>query len=68
MERLVPGSRILLCSDGLSGMVTDPGLRDILAGESDPQVACTRMIDAANEAGGIDNITAVAIYIEAGSP
>jgi len=66
VERLTPGTRLLLCSDGLSGMVPDPALRAALAGENDPQVACGRMVAEANAAGGLDNITAVAVYIEAG--
>ncbi len=66
VERLIPGTRLLLCSDGLSGMVPDPMLRAMLAGESDPQAACGRMVVEANAAGGLDNITAVAVYIEAG--
>ena len=36
-----------------------------LAAENDPQVACTRLVEAANNAGGVDNITAVTIYAEA---
>jgi protein phosphatase len=65
-ERLTPGSRLLLCSDGLSGMVSDQDLGAILTAESDPQAACRRMVDQANAAGGLDNITAIAVYVEAG--
>jgi protein phosphatase len=46
-------------------MVPDPQIAEILAGEADPQVACARLIAAANEAGGTDNITAVTVYVEA---
>jgi protein phosphatase len=50
----------LLCSDGLSGMVTDNEMRDILAESSaDLEAACNRLIQKANEAGGTDNITVV---------
>ncbi|MGI8587529.1 MAG: Stp1/IreP family PP2C-type Ser/Thr phosphatase [Chloroflexia bacterium] len=66
VEQLMPGTRILLCSDGLSGMVPDERLREVLSTESDPQAACARLIAEANEAGGTDNITAVAVYVEAG--
>ncbi len=65
VETLIPGTRILLCSDGLSGMVPDTRIAEILAAENDPQVACTRLVEAANNAGGVDNITAVTIYAEA---
>jgi protein phosphatase len=65
VEPVVPGLRLLLCSDGLSGMVPDPQIAEILAGETDPQVACARLIAAANEAGGTDNITAITVYVDA---
>ncbi len=65
VEPVVPGLRLLLCSDGLSGMVPDPQIAEILAAEADPQAACARLIAAANEGGGTDNITAVTVYIEA---
>ncbi|HUS17027.1 MAG TPA: protein phosphatase 2C domain-containing protein, partial [Chloroflexia bacterium] len=64
-EAVVAGSRLLLCSDGLSGMVSDPDLAAILAADADPHAACARMIAAANAAGGMDNITAVTVYIDA---
>jgi PPM family protein phosphatase len=53
------GDTLLLCSDGLSGMVKDAELRNILAAASDPKTACERLIDRANAAGGHDNITVV---------
>jgi protein phosphatase len=65
VEPVASGLRLLLCSDGLSGMVPDPQIAAILAAEADPQVACARLIAAANEAGGTDNITAVTVYVEA---
>jgi protein phosphatase len=46
-------------------MVPDPQIAEILAAEADPQTACARLIAAANEGGGTDNITAVTVYIEA---
>lgn len=54
----------LLCSDGLSGMVTDPQIADILMQNRDLDTACERLIQAANDAGGADNITAVLARIE----
>ncbi len=58
---LRPGDRILLCSDGLHGLVDDATLAAILADYPDPAAACQALIDAANHAGGPDNITAVVI-------
>jgi protein phosphatase len=62
------GDRVLLCTDGLTRMVSDGDLADTLMRfRGDPQGACDSLIAAANAAGGADNITAVVIEIE-GSP
>jgi serine/threonine protein phosphatase PrpC len=53
------GDRLLLCSDGLSSEVTDEEIGAILARVPDPEVACTRLIRAANVNGGHDNITVI---------
>lgn len=55
--------RLLLCSDGLSGMVTDEKLHELIMTAPSPQVACDRLIQAANAAGGEDNITAIIIQL-----
>lgn len=51
--------RLLLCSDGLSNAVKDADLLRIAAPPADLAEACARLVDAANEAGGDDNITVV---------
>jgi protein phosphatase len=56
---------LLLCSDGLWGVVPDQEIRRIVTLAENPQVACERLIDAANAAGGPDNISAVLIYFPA---
>jgi serine/threonine protein phosphatase PrpC len=56
---LTPGDRLLLCSDGLSGMVPEDEIRRILREREDPQAACDALVEAANAAGGQDNITVV---------
>lgn len=62
-ERLQPGDYLLLCSDGLTGMVNDDAIGEILADSSiGPEEACQRLVAAANEAGGEDNITVVLIH------
>jgi PPM family protein phosphatase len=63
---LHPGDRILLCTDGLTAMIDVDSIRQILEEESDPQAACDRLIDAANAAGGEDNITVVVLDFEEG--
>jgi len=54
---LEPDDTVLLCSDGLTGMVSDERIASILHEEQDPQRACERLIAEANEHGGKDNIT-----------
>jgi serine/threonine protein phosphatase PrpC len=58
-----PGDRILLCSDGLTVMVRDRDVERIVRGESDPQRAVELLVDAANEAGGEDNITVILLDV-----
>src|SRR5206468_9136759 len=55
------GDRVLLCTDGLTSMVGRERIQEILQREAEPQAACDRLIDAANRAGGDDNITAIVI-------
>ena len=59
------GDVILLCSDGLSGFVDDAALAKVLAGTDDLDAVVRAFVDAANAAGGEDNITAVAVRLEA---
>jgi protein phosphatase len=58
------GDVYVLCSDGLSGMMTDDDILAIVHGSPDIGEACKRLIARANEQGGEDNITAVVIRIE----
>ena len=56
-----PGDTFLLCSDGLTGMVSEEGiLRTIVDSEGLP-AACEALIQKANESGGVDNVTAVLV-------
>jgi PPM family protein phosphatase len=56
---LMDGDRLLLCSDGLFGMVNEDQIQAILEAEPDPQKTADRLVRAANRAGGVDNITVV---------
>ena len=58
---LQPGDRILFCSDGLTTMVRPDEIASILSREHDPKRAAQLLVDAANAAGGEDNITAVIV-------
>ncbi len=53
------GDRYLLCSDGLSGVVSDETLRDTLAGIADPEAVTRQLIELALHGGGPDNITCI---------
>jgi protein phosphatase len=57
------GDVFLLCSDGLTTMVSDDEIRDILVGAKNLRTAVNRLVDAANRGGGRDNITAVAFRL-----
>ncbi len=58
-----PGDRLLLCSDGLYGMVSDGDITHIVRSSRSPQRVCQRLIDKANKNGGRDNISAVYVRI-----
>jgi serine/threonine protein phosphatase PrpC len=56
---IAPGDRLLLCTDGLTGMISEGQIREILVETVDPQEAADELVGGANRAGGIDNITAM---------
>lgn len=60
---LRPGDKLLLCSDGLTGMVSDAGLTALLKLPQPAHSICEQLVAAANEAGGRDNITALVIAV-----
>jgi serine/threonine protein phosphatase PrpC len=59
VEPLAEGDVVLLCSDGLTGPLSEDDIADILSESADLDEAARRLITAANEAGGPDNITLV---------
>lgn len=61
--QLAPGDRLLLCSDGLNAMVSDEEMLAISQNYSDPAKAGQMMVEAAKQAGGLDNITAILIQM-----
>ena len=58
---LIPGDTILLCTDGVSRMVTDEEIGSTLMISTSAQQAADRLIELANENGGVDNSTAIVI-------
>jgi protein phosphatase len=59
------GDCYVLCSDGLSGMIEDAEILEIVSKSANIDEACRKLIALANEHGGEDNITAVLVKIEA---
>ncbi|MDP4014240.1 MAG: PP2C family serine/threonine-protein phosphatase [Candidatus Nanopelagicales bacterium] len=59
MRETRPGDRYLLCTDGLTGMVSDETLAAVLRTDADPTGAVTRLVDMALEGGAPDNVTVV---------
>jgi serine/threonine protein phosphatase PrpC len=62
---LLPGDRLLLCSDGLSSVVTDERIEEIMRAVPVPTETCQALVDEANGAGGPDNVTTLILQIDA---
>jgi protein phosphatase len=62
------GDRLLLCSDGLTEMVTDDAIAAVLGSEADPEAGCTKLLAQANAAGGRDNITVLIARFDPADP
>jgi protein phosphatase len=60
-QRLAPDTKILLCSDGLWGLVEDDQILEVVRNAPSLQAACDKLVEMANDAGGHDNITTVLI-------
>ncbi|MBU6335681.1 MAG: Stp1/IreP family PP2C-type Ser/Thr phosphatase [Chloroflexi bacterium] len=60
-----PGDRIVLCSDGLSGMLDDAEIAEIVLGAGSADQACEQLIGRANARGGDDNISVIVARIDA---
>jgi PPM family protein phosphatase len=56
-----PADRLLLCTDGLTSMVSEQAIEEVLRAVPDPQEAAARLIRLANEGGGTDNTTVVVL-------
>jgi protein phosphatase len=62
-----PGDRLLICCDGLSNLVEDQEMRDIVAAASIDD-APQRLVDLANDRGGDDNITVIVVHLDQDQP
>lgn len=59
---LEAGDRFVLCSDGLSNLVSPSQIQEVVAASDDPEQACQLLVNLANGRGGNDNITVVLLY------
>lgn len=62
-KKIPIGGYIFLCSDGVTTCVGDDTIKTIILDAKNPQIACDKLVDAANEAGGPDNISAIVVQI-----
>ncbi|MBT8347129.1 MAG: serine/threonine-protein phosphatase, partial [Desulfofustis sp.] len=60
-SEVMAGDVFLLCTDGLSSLVTKDQIEEILSHELEPEIKAIMLIDQANFNGGTDNITAVLV-------
>ncbi|MGC4110650.1 MAG: protein phosphatase 2C domain-containing protein [Nocardioides sp.] len=60
---LAEGGRILLCSDGVTDLVTDPEIARVLVAEADPRAAAEAVVALAIDEGGVDNATALVVDV-----
>lgn len=61
---ILPHDRYLLCSDGITRFVPQPDIAQVLRESATPEAVVTTLIDRANERGGMDNATGVALFFE----
>jgi len=61
---LIPRDVMLLCSDGLTRMVTEPEIAGCLQAETDPGSAAQKLVNLANERGGLDNVTVIVARVQ----
>ena len=61
---IFPNDVVLLCSDGLTRMVTEPEIAGSLQAETDPATAGRKLIELANERGGINNVTVIVVRFQ----
>lgn len=65
---LLPGNGLLLCTDGLTGELTDEEIADCLTQTTDPESIAQKLLDNALSAGGKDNVTLIWLLVKPGTP
>ena len=62
--KLLSGDYVVLCTDGLSDLVSDGVIKDVVLSVRDPVEVCRRLVDLANELGGTANITVIIVHFD----
>jgi protein phosphatase len=62
-DNALAGDVYMICSDGLTDVLTDQEIQNLLSGKKSPQEICELLVDAANSGGGPDNITTVVLRL-----
>jgi protein phosphatase len=64
---LYQGNKVLVCSDGLNGMLSDEEMQVLLERDQEISLTCKELVEAANAAGGHDNITCLILEVKEGN-
>lgn len=62
-SKVEPGDRFVLCTDGLSGAIEDSKILDVVVSRQAPPAVVDELITLANQNGGYDNVTVVAVFV-----
>ena len=62
------GDRLLLCSDGLTGMITDAEIESVMNRTTDAQLCAAQLVNTAIASGGMDNVTVIVADVEGMQP
>ncbi len=65
--KLQDGDRLLLCTDGLSDLVEDEEIQEVVREDAEPQTACQQLVDLALQRGGKDNVTVLLGHYHVGA-
>ena len=65
-QPLLPGDRLMLCSDGLPRAIYEPTIEALLAGADGAQAGCERLISEALANGASDNVSAIVVDVREG--
>ena len=63
-QMLLDGDCVLICSDGLTRMLTDPEIASMLLTSTSAQESADRLVDQANENGGVDNVSVIVLRVD----